>query len=93
MLNFVHFIKHIRRTGAIAPSSSFLVREMIQGMLALKSKAQQPLRILELGPGTGVITKAIIAHMSPDDHLDVVELDPKFYQHIESNYARKKLKV
>lgn len=41
---------------------------------------------MELGPGTGVITKAIIKVMKPGDHLDIVELDPDFYKLVKKKF-------
>jgi phosphatidylethanolamine/phosphatidyl-N-methylethanolamine N-methyltransferase len=43
-------------------------------------------RILELGPGTGVFTKALIKAMRHVDQLDVVELNESFYKMVHGLY-------
>lgn len=93
MLNFVHFIKHFKHTGAVAPSSAFLVKEMIESLKQNRKSNHSPVRILELGPGTGVITKEIIRLMRPGDHLDIVELDPDFYKLIRKKYTSDNIAV
>ena len=35
-------------------------------------------RILEVGPGTGAVTRQIVACMGPEDRLDLVELNDRF---------------
>jgi phospholipid N-methyltransferase len=35
-------------------------------------------RILEVGPGTGAVTRQIVAAMGPTDRLDLVELNDRF---------------
>jgi phosphatidylethanolamine/phosphatidyl-N-methylethanolamine N-methyltransferase len=58
--------------GAIAPSSAALGRAMA---------AQIPEgngAVLELGPGTGVVTRAILARGIPPSRLTVLEFDPQF---------------
>jgi phosphatidylethanolamine/phosphatidyl-N-methylethanolamine N-methyltransferase len=93
LLNFVHFIKHFKHTGAIAPSSGFLVREMIASLEEDRNSSDEPIRILELGPGTGVITKAIIKLMKPGDHLDIVELDTDFYTLVKKKFEGSDIEV
>lgn len=93
MLNFVHFIKHLRHTGAVAPSSEFLCREMVRSLNLCNRKDNKPLRILELGPGTGVITKEIVKCLRTGDHFDTVELDPGFYEEIRDQYASENVHV
>lgn len=93
LLNFVHFIKHFKHTGAIAPSSGYLVREMLASLEKVRNSSDKPIRILELGPGTGVITKAIIKVMKPGDYLDIVELDPDFYKLVKKKFKGPNIRV
>jgi len=53
-------------TGAVAPSSKFLARAMVQA-------ARGAGALVELGAGTGPVTRAL-AHAYPDARLVVVEL-------------------
>ncbi|MGH7238683.1 MAG: class I SAM-dependent methyltransferase, partial [Candidatus Saccharimonadales bacterium] len=54
-------IKNIRQTGSIVPSSAFLVKKMIRNI-----DFNRKMNILELGAGTGVITREVLNRMS--DH-------------------------
>lgn len=71
---FREFRHNFHTTGAVLPSSRFLAR-------ALASQLRQPrpaCRILEVGPGTGSVTRAIARQMGPDDRLDCVEINERF---------------
>ncbi|MFN8854985.1 MAG: class I SAM-dependent methyltransferase [Planctomycetaceae bacterium] len=61
-------------TGAVAPSSSFVARALTRPM----ERHNGPKRILEVGPGTGSITRRIVTLLRPEDRLDTVELNDKF---------------
>lgn len=67
-------------TGAIAPSSRGLA-------LALTSRLREcktPARILEVGAGTGPVTKVIGEYLKADDHLDVCEIQTELADVLES---------
>ncbi|MFP6764474.1 MAG: hypothetical protein VB858_12680, partial [Planctomycetaceae bacterium] len=68
---FRQFRQRFETTGAIAPSSRYLARAMV-GPLSQRGHAE-PVRILEIGPGTGAVTRTLITHMRDGDHLDLVE--------------------
>lgn len=93
MIRFVsQAIKNYQATGAIAPSSCFLAREMadtIQGGLPRIMAAihgTTTLRILEVGCGTGAFTKAILKTLLPGDEFHIVEMNETFCVDIESNF-------
>ncbi len=46
----------------------------------------QPRRILEVGPGTGAVTRRIVGGMGCDDRLDLVELNETFVQQLECRF-------
>jgi phosphatidylethanolamine/phosphatidyl-N-methylethanolamine N-methyltransferase len=93
VLNFVHFIKNIKHIGAVAPSSVFLAHDMTEPMRKALRKSPKPIRVLELGPGTGPITRDIVSLLRPDDKLDIVEIDPQFYKIINKKYNRANIDV
>jgi phospholipid N-methyltransferase len=70
--------RHFRNTGALLPSSRFLARAL-SGPLA---GPRPPGRILEVGPGTGSVTRAILRHLRPGDQLDAVELNVHFVERL-----------
>jgi phosphatidylethanolamine/phosphatidyl-N-methylethanolamine N-methyltransferase len=67
-------------TGAIAPSG----RALSRAMAAQIPDAPGP--ILELGPGTGVVTAAILARGIAPDRLTAVEYDRGFAALVASRY-------
>ena len=76
---FRQFRRHFRTTGAILPSSRFLARALVSQLRPPRG----PARILEVGPGTGSVTKAIARQMSADDRLDAVEINSQFVRLLE----------
>jgi phospholipid N-methyltransferase len=63
-----------RSTGSILPSSPFLARALVAQLRGIRTAG----RILEVGPGTGSVTKEILRHLLPDDRLDAVEINGHF---------------
>ena len=91
---FIQFIKELKKTGAIAPSSKFLARDLVEQLQAdLRYSKCPPLNILELGPGTGPLTKEIIKLMRPVDHFDLVEVQRNFYEIIFKKFNGKNISV
>ena len=78
MRDHFEFLRQFRQrfetTGAIAPSSRYLAAAMTG---PLKSR-DRPARVLEVGPGTGAVTRRIVKLLKPDDRFDLVELNETF---------------
>ncbi|MBB4080251.1 phospholipid N-methyltransferase [Lewinella aquimaris] len=70
---FREALKNFRSTGAIARASPALVKRLINSI-----PSNVPLRVVELGPGEGCITRALLDKMSPDSRLTVFEINPAF---------------
>ena len=70
--------EHYHTTGAIAPSSRFLARAQTRPLAALKSQLDRPARVLEVGPGTGAVTRRIVSLLEPGDVFDLVEINQEF---------------
>lgn len=68
------FRQTFHSTGAVLPSGRALASALASRVVA----NGRPRRILEVGPGTGAVTRWIIARMGPDDRLDLVELNARF---------------
>ena len=71
---FRQFRTQFHTTGAIAPSSRRLARAMTRHI----AEPRGPARILEVGPGTGAVTRRILRLLRPDDRLELVELNESF---------------
>ena len=67
------FIRHPRKTGAIAASSKHLARAVVTTANLAAARA-----VVELGPGTGVFTEAILQHLPPGAVFFALELNPRF---------------
>ena len=78
---FREYIRNQSSVGAVAPSSRRLARKMT----APARSWQGNRRWLEVGPGTGVFTLELIKDLRPGDHLDVVELNPAFCEHLREH--------
>ncbi len=78
------FRENFHTTGAIAPSSRALARELCWALKDQRAVADSPpRRILEVGPGTGAVTRFILGHLRPGDRLDLVEINPQFVQFLQ----------
>lgn len=81
------FRRNFQTTGAIMPSSRFLARELVSEL----SRSRTPGRILEVGPGTGPVTREICRVLLPGDRLDAVEINPRFVAHMRCCLTREEL--
>jgi phospholipid N-methyltransferase len=92
--HLIYFFKDLKQTGSIAPSSKFLAQDLVSHLKERVSCDEcKPLKILEVGPGTGPLTKQIVKHLRPKDKLDVVEIHKKFFQIVKSRYRQQNLQV
>jgi phospholipid N-methyltransferase len=60
--------------AAISPSSSYLATAMLEPLTLERTRVA-----LELGAGTGAITHALLAQLSPHATLLVFEINPRFF--------------
>ncbi len=72
---FRQFRQRFETTGAIAPSSRFLAKSMTR---YLAERGEEPIRVLEIGPGTGPVTEKIVPLLKSGDRFDLVELNESF---------------
>ncbi len=72
---FLHeFLKHPVQVGSIIPSSRFLERRLVE-LCEVRSADT----IVELGPGTGGTTRAMLNAMAPHARLLSIEINPDLY--------------
>lgn len=83
--NEIRFLKGMingpKTVGAIVPTSIYTARRM-----ASVINPQSGLPVLELGPGTGVITKAILERGVPPEKLVAIEYSADFYSHLVDTF-------
>ncbi|WP_162595850.1 methyltransferase domain-containing protein [Bacillus sp. CGMCC 1.16541] len=79
MFTFIkEMIKHPQEIGAIMPSSPFLSAKM-----AKEACQSRPNVIVEIGAGTGAITKLLLKHRDPHTHLIICEQNPVFEESLK----------
>lgn len=70
------YFRHCRTTGSILPSGRSLARALSRYV----GTTDEPKQILEVGPGTGPVTRQIATRLGPEDRLDLVELNDAFVE-------------
>lgn len=80
---------NFEQTGAIQPSSRQLAEAMAAPLRRFRAtNAIAAVRILEVGPGTGAITRAIATYMEPQDELDCYEINAEFVRYLDDAIRR-----
>jgi len=83
-LFFRQFVENFHTTGSLAPSSRWLAQA-----LARYVPGEQPARkILEVGPGTGAVTRWIVPRLAAGDSFDLVELNESFVVHLRQLFEK-----
>lgn len=74
------WVKKPRQTASVVPSSRYLARLMVAQVDPADG------RVLELGGGTGVFTRAILQTGLPPERLEVVEINPAFARGLRRHF-------
>lgn len=83
---FSSWLRHPRHVGAILPSSRALGR-----LMAAQVDPERPGAVLELGGGTGAITREILAAGIHPRRLLVLERDPHFHRMLRERFPAVKV--
>jgi phospholipid N-methyltransferase len=78
------FRERFETTGSILPSSRSLARSMTRFLASRPD--QRPVRVLEIGPGTGPVTNAILPLLRDSDSLELVELNGEFVRVLNERF-------
>src|SRR3954465_10114467 len=79
---FREYRRHVRNPGSLLPSSRFLARALVSEL----RQPRGPWRILEVGPGTGSVTREILRFLGPHDRFDAVEINSHFVQMLRRRF-------
>jgi phosphatidylethanolamine/phosphatidyl-N-methylethanolamine N-methyltransferase len=83
----LHFLKGLiarpKNVGAIAPSSPALAQA-----IARQIDPSVPGPVLELGPGTGVVTEALIDRGIAPERITTIEYDPDFARMVAARFPK-----
>jgi phosphatidylethanolamine/phosphatidyl-N-methylethanolamine N-methyltransferase len=77
---FLAWVANPRRVGAIVPSSAALADAITSDL----TPASAP--VIELGPGTGVFTRSIIARGIPEHRLALIENGAEFVDKLQRDF-------
>jgi phospholipid N-methyltransferase/heme-degrading monooxygenase HmoA len=72
------FLRHPERVGSVVPSSRFLERRIVEA-----GEIERAEVVVELGPGTGGTTRALLRALSAEARLLAIEIDPRFVARLE----------
>ncbi|MFJ2862319.1 hypothetical protein [Kitasatospora sp. NPDC087314] len=75
LLFLTEALRTFHDTGALAPSSAELVNALV---VPVTSRPNRPISVLEVGAGTGVVTRRLTQVLRPGDRLHVVEANQRF---------------
>lgn len=78
---------NFKHTGAVLPSGRLLGHALTRFVRDRDGDALQPRRILEVGPGTGAVTRHLCASLAPADTLDLCELNDAFVEVLRQRLA------
>src|SRR3974390_3481033 len=79
LMFFRRWLAHPLQMGSIVPSSAALCRRVVRHTRRAGDEA-----VLELGAGTGVISRALLEAGLPPERLIVVEIVPDMAEHLRS---------
>jgi phospholipid N-methyltransferase len=80
------FIAHPTGVGSCTPCSKHVANQMVR---FLDTKANKPLRVLEVGAGTGTFTHTIADHLKDKKFkLDVIEINPIFSKVLKKDFSK-----
>lgn len=81
LADILSFLRSWGTTGAVAPSGRALARRM-----ASLVDPRGSLPVLELGPGTGVVTEALIERGIAPERIVAIEFNPDFCQILKQRF-------
>ena len=67
------FLRSPRNVGSVSPSSRALAREMARAV-----PVDPHAIVVELGPGTGALTRQVIDVLAPGERFLAIDIDPEF---------------
>jgi phosphatidylethanolamine/phosphatidyl-N-methylethanolamine N-methyltransferase len=74
--------------GAVAPSSRYLTEAMVRPLPLKRARI-----VVEVGPGTGVMTRALLDMIPFEATLLAFEINPRFSRYLKSNVPDSRLEI
>ena len=85
---FQGFLREPQQVGSLIPSSRFLERRLVK-----ISAVRHARTVVELGPGTGGTTHALLRALPAGAHLLAIEIDPRFSEMLRAEITDPRLIV
>ncbi len=85
---FKEIVSRFNEIGAIAPSSKCLARRMTSEIVP-----KEQMVVIELGPGSGIFTRAILEKLPLTGQLIAVEINQRLAEQLKTNIPDPRLKV
>lgn len=82
------FVEHPQQVGSVVPSSAVLERRLVRRAALASARC-----VVELGPGTGGTTRALLRALSPEARLLAIELGEDFADRLRTGLADPRLIV
>jgi phosphatidylethanolamine/phosphatidyl-N-methylethanolamine N-methyltransferase len=82
------FLRQPAQVGSVIPSSAQLERRLVRA-----ARIEGATSVVELGPGTGGTTRALLRAMRPDARLLAVELSPEFHARLTGQISDARLQL
>lgn len=77
------FLRNPRHVGSVIPSSRALAREMARAVPVRSSAV-----VVELGPGTGALTRQVIGVLAPGERFLAIDIDPEFCANLRERWPK-----
>ncbi|MFQ5778206.1 MAG: class I SAM-dependent methyltransferase [Terriglobia bacterium] len=81
-------LRDIETTAAVAPSSRYLTRAMVAPLPLARARC-----VVEFGPGTGAMTRALLDALPEDATLLAFEINPRFRHYLGEHFSDPRLAV
>jgi phospholipid N-methyltransferase len=76
-------LRATRQVGAFSLTSKAVARAVAERV----RRASGPLRVLEVGAGTGALTRAVLERLEPEDRFEIYEINAEFVRFLRSELA------
>ena len=87
---FKGWLKRPLQMGAVSPSSKALGRAMAS-YVPVEAVLSGDMAVLELGPGTGVVTQSLLDRGVPEQNLVLVEFSPEFCVLLQARFPKARI--
>jgi phospholipid N-methyltransferase len=77
------FLRNPRNVGSVVPSSQALAREMARAVPVSPDAI-----VVELGPGTGALTRQVVKVLAPGQRFLAIDIDPEFCDNLRKRWPR-----